>query len=412
MRIVTMQRKLAAIFSADVQGYSRLMGENEEVTIHTLHAYRQVMSQLIHQYRGRVVDFAGDNLLAEFASVVDAVQCAVATQQALKIRNATLSVDRAMVFRIGINLGDVVVDGGQIYGEGVNLAARLEGLAEAGGVCIAGSVYDQVETKLDLRYVYLGQQMVKNIARPVRVYRIQLESETSALVLSPPKHPVPARWQRMSRLAVGRLCKTFGRTITLWRGVRRVLLALARRVSRPQRSLSARNIPTVVVLPFDNLSGDPADDDCSTGLTEVLITDLTKLTGTLIVVRNSMLSVTGQLVRVQHGSQGLGVWYILKGSVRKSDHRVRITVQLIDATTGHHVWADRYDRDLHNVFALQDEITQKIVSALLVLLKQHGTLGGDRTAQAGLFCTATHGRHGMTMCQLPGHVVMGSPALP
>jgi adenylate cyclase len=388
MRIVAMQRKLAAIFSADVQGYSRLMGENEEVTIHTLHAYREIMSQLIHQYRGRVVDSPGDNLLAEFASVVDAVQCAVATQQALKIRNAALSVDRAMAFRIGINLGDVVVEGGQIYGEGVNLAARLEGLAEAGGVCIAGSVYDQVENKLDLRYVYLGKQMVKNIAKPVRVYRIQLEPETSALVLCPSKHPVPARWQCMSRLAVGRIYQTFDSATRLWRGVRRVLLTPVRRPLWTRRALSSRHMPTIVVLPFDNLSSDPIHDDISAGLTEVLITDLTKLTGALLVVRNSTLSVKGQPGRVRHRSQGLGAWYVLKGSVRKSDQRVRITAQLIDVTTGRHVWADRYDRDLHNVFALQDDITQKIVSALLGLLKQHGALGGDQPPQTGLLCTA------------------------
>lgn len=199
---MTMERKLAAIFSADVQGYSRLMSDNEEVTIRTLTAYREVMIRLIQQYRGRVVDSPGDNLLAEFASVVDAVECAVAIQRALTARNAELPTTRMMAFRIGINLGDVVVEGGRIYGDGVNIAARLEGLADGGGICISGTVYDQVESKLDLIYVYLGEQAVKNMTKPMRVYRVQLERDTTALMVRAEQHTGMRQWLRAMPVAV------------------------------------------------------------------------------------------------------------------------------------------------------------------------------------------------------------------
>ncbi len=317
----SIERKLAAILSADVKGYSRLMGADEVATIRTLTVYREVMGALIQQHRGRVVDAPGDNLLAEFASVVDAVQCAVRTQQELKTRNVDLPPDRRMEFRIGINLGDVIVEGERIYGDGVNIAARLEGLAEAGGICLSGTVYDQVETKLALEYEYLGAQTVKNITKPVRVYRVRQESEPNTSTVS----------EKVQTLAL------------------------------PEQ-------PSIAVLPFANMSSDPEQEYFSDGITEDLITDLSKLSGLFVISRNSVNLYKGKAVKPEQVSQELGVRYVLEGSIRKAGKRVRITAQLVDATTGYHVWADRYDRDLQDIFALQDEVTQKIVAALEVKL--------------------------------------------
>lgn len=317
-----MGRKLAAILSADVKGYSRLMGEDELGTIRTLTAYRQVMSDLIRQHHGRVVDAPGDNLLAEFASVIDAVRCAVTIQQDLKARNADLPPARRMEFRIGINVGDVVVEGERIYGDGVNIAARLESLAEAGGICIAGSVYEQVETKLPLHYEYLGEQAVKNIAKPVRVYRVH-DRERSPAAAAYDEHAAP---------------------------------------------LPLPDKPSLAVLPFVNMSSDPEQEYFSDGITEDLITDLSKLSGLFVISRNSVFSYKGRAVKPEQVSQELGVRYVLEGSIRKAGNRVRITAQLIDAATGYHVWAERYDRELQDIFAVQDEVTQRIVTALKVRL--------------------------------------------
>ncbi len=331
------ERKLAAILSADVKGYSRLMGEDEVATIRTLTTYREVMSTFIRQYRGRVVDSPGDNLLAEFASVVDAVQCAVETQRELKARNAELPAERKMEFRIGINLGDVIIEGERIYGDGVNIAARLEGLAEAGSICISGIVYDQVETKLNflnLGYEYLGEQAVKNIAKPVPVYRVQVEP---------------------------------GQSSSTARGKGEVTLSL----------LTLPDKPSIAVLPFANMSGDLEQEYFSDGITEDLITDLSKLSGLFVISRNSVFLYKGKAVKPEQVSRELGVRYLLEGSVRKAGSRVRITAQLIDATTGYHLWAERYDRELQDIFALQDEVTQKIVAALEVKLTEgeQGRLG-------------------------------------
>jgi len=308
------ERKLAAILSADVKGYSRLMGEDEVATIRTLTAYQEAMTTFIQQHRGRVVDASGDNLLAEFASVVDAVQCAVEIQRELKTKNADLPAPQRMEFRIGINVGDVIVEGERIYGDGVNIAARLEGLAAAGGICISGIVYDQVETKLALGYEYLGEQTVKNIAKPVQVYRVQME--------------------------VG--------------------------ASTP----TAPDKPSIAVLPFVNMSGDPEQEYFSDGITEDLITDLSKLSGLFVISRNSVFLYKGKAVKPEQIGKELGVRYVLEGSVRKAGTRVRITAQLVDATTSYHLWADRYDRDLQDIFAVQDEVTRKIVAALQVKLTE------------------------------------------
>jgi len=319
-----MERKLAAILSADVKGYSRLMGEDEEATIHTLTAYREVMTTLIQQYRGRVVDSPGDNLLAEFASAVDAVRCAVEVQNELKVKNANPPAQRKMEFRIGLNVGDVVVEGEKLYGDGVNIAARLEGLAEPGGICISGTVHDQVENKLALSYEYVGEQTVKNIAKPVRMFRVHIEPEASSPTVSsqgemPSPLPLPDK-------------------------------------------------PSIAVLPFTNMSGDPEQEYFSDGITEDLITDLSKLSGLFVIARHSVFTYKGKAVKMEQVSKELGVRYILEGSVRKASNWVRITAQLVNATTGHHVWAERYDRELKDIFALQDEITRQIVGALRVKL--------------------------------------------
>ncbi|NOT55108.1 MAG: tetratricopeptide repeat protein [Deltaproteobacteria bacterium] len=328
------ERKLAAILSADVKGYSRLMGDDEVATIRTLTTYRAVITTLITRHRGRVVDTPGDNLLAEFASVVDAVQCAVEIQRELKTHNADLPAPRRMEFRIGINLGDVIVEGERIYGDGVNIAARLEGIAEAGGICIAGNVHDQVDTKLGalgVTYEFLGEQTVKNIARPVPAYRV---------VLEPGVAPVPQARSEDPSLS-----------------------------QLPQPS-AVPDKPSIAVLPFVNLSGDAEQEYFSDGITEDLITDLSKLSGLFVISRNSVFLYKGKAVKPEQMSQELGVKFILEGSVRKAGNRVRITAQLIDATTGYHLWAERYDRELQDIFAVQDEVTQKIVAALQIKLTE------------------------------------------
>ncbi len=312
------QRKLAAIFSADVKGYSRLMGDDEVATIHTLTSFREVMASSIQRHDGRVVDSPGDNILAEFASVVKAVQCAVEIQQELRTRNVELPEHRKMHFRIGINLGDVIIEGERIYGDGVNIAARLESLAEGGGICISGTVYDQIENKLPQGYDYLGEKTVKNIKRPVRVYRVLIEGDAV--------------------------------------------------VSEVQRNLVLPDKPSIAVLPFVNMSQDPEQEYFSDGITEDIITDLSKISGLFVIARNSVFTYKGKSIQVGQIGQELGVRYVLEGSVRKAGNRVRITAQMVDAGTDYHLWAERYDREVQDIFALQDEVTQKIVAALEVKL--------------------------------------------
>jgi adenylate cyclase len=357
-----MERKLSAILSADVQGYSRLMSEDEVATVRTLTAYRAVMASLIHRYRGRVVDSPGDNLLAEFASVVDAVQCGVAVQHELKRRNADVPAARRMEFRIGITLGEVLVEGERIYGEGVNLAARLEGLAEAGGVCISGSVHDQIETTLALGYEYLGEQTVKNLPKPVRVYRVVLESQAA----------LPAVVERTAR----------GRA----NGPVRPHPGHLREVAppRPQPPLAVPDTPSIAVLPFVNMSGDAEQEAFSDGMTEDLITDLAKLSGLLVSARHASFLYKGKAVKPEQVSKELGVRYVLAGSVRQVSHRVRISAQLVDATRGSPLWAERYDRDLQDSFAVQDEITKLIVTALVVKLTEGEQPGVERAPTSHL----------------------------
>jgi TolB-like protein/class 3 adenylate cyclase/Tfp pilus assembly protein PilF len=362
-----MTRKLAAILSADVAGYSRLMGEDEEATVRTVTVYRDVIAGLVQQHRGRVVDSPGDNVLAEFASVLDAVQCAVAIQRELNARNAALPLPRRMQFRLGINLGDVILDGERIYGDGVNIAARLEGLAEAGGICISGTVYDQVATKLPLTYKFLGRQTVKNIARPVRAYRIQAASEPSDL-----KGRL-RNWRRAGprlkmTVAVVGLLLLLGVGVAGWRLFLHPSWPTA---GAPAQQTAARALPdkpSIAVLPFVNMSGDPEQEYFSDGMTEDLITQLSWLSGLLVIARNSVFTYKGKPVKPEQVSRELGVRYMLEGSVRKANHRLRITAQLVDATTGYHLWAQYYDRDLHDIFAVQEEIARRITRALAVRL--------------------------------------------
>ena len=309
------KRKLSAILSADVVGYSRLMGNNEEATVRAITAFRELMTNLINEHGGRVVDAKGDNLLAEFTSVVGSCQCAVEIQKELKSRNAELPKHRRMAFRIGINLGDVIEEDEAIYGDGVNIAARLEGLADPGGICITRTVYDQVKNKLELEYDYLGEKKVKNIAEPVRAYRIVMEPKKG-----------------------------------------------------DKKTLSLPSKPSIAVLAFDNLSGDPAQEYLADGISESIIATLSKIPEMFVIARNSSFTFKGRAVKVQQVSEELGVRYVLEGSVIKAGDRVRITVQLIDATTGHHRWSERYDREMADFFNLLDDIAFQIAAALQVEL--------------------------------------------
>jgi adenylate cyclase len=349
-----MTRKLAAILSADVAGYSRLMGEDEEATIRTVTAYRDVMAALVQQHRGRVVDTPGDNLLAEFASVLDAVQCAIAIQRELHARNTALSPPRRMQFRLGLNLGDVIPDGERIYGDGVNIAARVESLAEPGGICVSGTVYDQVATKLPLTYKFLGQQTVKNIARPVRVYRVQAASEPADLQGRPGNRYGARLSPKVAAWVLG-LLLVVGGGVASWRlFIHPLLLTPAK--------------PTIAVLPFVNMSGDPAQEYFSDGMTEDLITELSMLSGLFVIARNSVFTYKGKAVKPDQVNRELRVRYMLEGSVRKADNRMRITAQLVDTRTGYHLWAQNYDRDLHDIFGVQADIARRITQALAVKL--------------------------------------------
>jgi len=362
------KRKLAAILSADVKGYSRLMGEDEVGTIHTLNAYKEVMTGLIQHHRGRVVGTAGDSMLAEFASVVDAVECAVEIQKELRTRNAELPENRRMEFRIGVNLGDVIEDGEQILGDGVNIAARLESLSEAGGICISGTAFDQVKNKLNLGYKYLGEQTVKNILEPVRVYKVLTEPEAAGKVIGEEKIS-PRRWQRPFFALLAILILTAA-AVAAWQFVLRPSLPTSEKADPKKMALPLPDKPSIAVLPFVNMSDDPKQEYLSDGITENIITGLSKIPRLFVIARNSTFFFKGKGVKAQQVAEELGVRYVLEGSVQRSGNRVRITSQLIDALTGNHLWAERYDRDLKDIFAVQDEITMKILTSMRVKLTE------------------------------------------
>jgi TolB-like protein/class 3 adenylate cyclase len=361
------KRKLAAILSADVEGYSRLMSQDEVGTVRTLNAYREAIGGIIQHYRGRVVDAPGDNLLAEFASVVDAVNCAVEIQRELAERNAELPETRKMQFRIGVNLGDVLEEEGRIYGDGVNIAARVESLAVGGGICISGKVYDEVKDKLGLEYEFLGEQPVKNIAEPVRVYRVLSFPGAAAHRVIIAKKEMGRRWA-IAALAIVAFLVVGVAAIFIWNHFFRPVSPPAEVVSDEPPVLELPDKPSIAVLPFTNISGDPEQEYFADGMTDDLITDLSKISGLFVIARNSAFTYKDKSLQVEQISRELGVRYVLEGSVRKADEQVRINAQLIDAKTGGHLWADRYDGQMEDIFALQDRITQKIVSALAVEL--------------------------------------------
>jgi len=360
------KRKLSAILSADVEGYSLLMRDDEEATIRTLTTHRNAMINHIQQYRGRVVDSPGDNLLAEFTSVVDGVNCAVEIQRDLAERNAELPENRRMQFRIGINLGDVIEEGVRIYGDGVNIAARMESLASAGEICISGTVYDAIENKIGLEYEYLGEQKVKNIEKPIRAYRVLSFPGAAAHRVVKAKKAVGGAW-RNAIIAI-LFVLVVGASAVVWHFHFRPPPIEPASVEKMAYPLPDR--PSIAVLPFDNMSGDPEQEFFSDGITEEIITALSKIPDLFVIARNSTFTYKGKPVKVREVAEEFGVQYVLEGSVRKSEDRVRITAQLIDALTGRHLWAERYDRDQKELFALQDEITLKIISALDVKLRQ------------------------------------------
>jgi len=337
------------------------MGEDELSTVETLKKYREIIYSLVRQYSGRVVDSPGDNILAEFGSVVDAVECAVKIQEDLQEKNANLPDNRRMEFRIGVNLGDVLHDEGRIYGDGVNVAARLEGLADPGGVCISGTAFDQIGNKLPLGYEYLGKQEVKNIEKPVRAYRVLTEPDAAGKVIGE-EGPKAKRWP-LAAIAVV-VILVLG-SLALWNFYLRPDVEPA---SVEEMAFPLPDKPSIAVLPFDNMSADPKQEFFCDGITEEIITGLSKVPELFVIARNSSFTYKGKPVKVQQVAQDLGVRYVLEGSVRKSQNNLRITAQLIDAIKGHHMWADRWDRELKEVFAIQDEITMKILTAMQVKL--------------------------------------------
>jgi adenylate cyclase len=312
------ERRLAAILAADVAEYSRLMGVDEEGTLTTLKAHRrELIDPLLTQHYGRIFKTTGDGILIEFASVIDAVRCAVVIQQGMEERNTRVAQSRRMLFRIGINLGDIIVEEGDIFGDGVNVAARLEGLARPGEVYVSGSVREQVGEKLPISFADMGEHKVKNIARPIHVYKIEKCVDPGAVAMS-----------------------------------------------STSPSLALPDRPSIAVLPFQNMSGDPEQEYFCDGVVEDIITGLSRIKWFFVIARNSSFTFKGRAVDVKQVGRELGVRYVLEGSVRKSGDRVRITTQLIEAETGRHLWAERYDRPICDIFALQDEITLSVVGAI------------------------------------------------
>ena len=312
------ERRLAAILSADVVGYSRLMGEDEVGTLEALKAHRaEFVDPEIERHSGRIVKLMGDGALVEFASVVDAVECAIVVQRGMAERNTGVAEERRIEFRIGVNVGDIIVEGDDIYGDGVNVAARIEALAEPGGICISRAARDQVRDKLDITLGDMGEVEVKNIARPVRIFRVPIDA------------------------------------------------AGADAGGGPARAATALpDKPSIAVLPFDNMSGDPEQEFFADGLTEDILTALSRFHGLFVISRNSAFVYKGKATNLQQVARDLGVQYVVEGSVRKAGNRVRVTVQLIDAEADRSIWAERYDRDLEDIFAVQDEVTTAIVATL------------------------------------------------
>jgi adenylate cyclase len=321
-------RRLAAIVAADVAGYSRLMGLDEVGTARTLREHRKVADALVVKHGGRLVKTTGDGVLLEFPSVVDAVECAVAVQAVMAERNQGVPEDRRMLYRIGINLGDILIDGDDILGDGVNVAARLESIAEPGGICISASAYDQVRGKVEVEFADLGEQRLKNIDRPVRIYATKSSGHLGKAPSVLSSHP------------------------------------------EALKPLPLPDKPSIAVLPFQNMSADPEQEYFSDGIVEDIITALSRFKSLFVIARNSSFTYKGKPVDVKQVGRELGVRYVLEGSVRKAGSKVRITGQLIDTTTGAHLWADRFDGPLDDVFALQDRVTSSVAATIAPRLEQ------------------------------------------
>ena len=369
-------RKLRAILSADVKGYSLLMSDDEAFTVRTLKAYRTLMSEQIEKHTGRVVDAPGDNLLAEFASAVDAVQCAVKIQKILQEKNDDLPMNKRLEFRIGVNIGDVIRDSGSLYGEGVNIAARIEGLADPGGVCISRNTYDHIKNKLKWGYEYIGEHSVKNIKDPVRVYKVLMASEDAGKLIGERPKTSSSKWVWPTIVLA-----TIFLTAIVYQVYQRYTKPDIEPASIDKMAFPLPEEPSIAVLPFTNMTGDPEQDYLSDGFTEHIITSLSKVPYIFVIARNSTFSYKGKSVKIQQIAEELSVRYVLEGSLQRSNDRVRIEVQLIDATTGHHIWAENYDRNLTDIFALQDEIAMKIMAGLQLELtiEELGNLSATKT---------------------------------
>jgi adenylate cyclase len=362
------KRKLAAILSANAVEYGRLMGEDEAATLQTLKGHRQAMCSLVEKHQGRVVDSPGGSLLAEFASVVDAVQCAMEIQEQLRARNEALPQAGRIPCRIGVHLGEVTEEEGKVRGGGADVAARLEELADPGGICISGSAYDQVKGRLKAEYEFMGEHRVQDIAEPVRSYCVLMKPEKTGKVVG---------WTGLlphleKRLDIVKVVVTALSVLVgigaLWNSYFRAGPPPAGVASVQRVALPLPDKPSIAVLPFENMTGDPKQEYFADGFTEQIITSLSKIPALFIISRNSTFTYKGRPVKVQQVSEELGVRYVLEGSVQKISRRIRINVQLIDAISGQHVWAESYDRDLKDIFGLQDEVILKIASAMSVNL--------------------------------------------
>jgi len=361
------KRKLAAILSASAEEHGRLMGEDEAGTLQTLKGHHQAMCSLVEKHQGRVVDTRGDNLFAEFASVVAALECAIEIQEQLRARNEALPEAGRIPFRIGVHLGEVAEEEGKVRGDGVDVAAGLEGMADAGGICISRSVHDHVKGKLNVGYQSLGAHSVKNIAEPVQVFRIVPEPDAFGKAVGRAWYRLK-QWQKVA-VAVGM-------------AILQVFLGLAVKKyidqagSSPgifsffteKTALPLPDNPSIAVLPFENMTGDPKQEYFTDGFTEQIITSLSKISALFVISRNSSFTYKGKPVKVQKVSKELGVRYVLEGSIQKSGDRVRINAQLIDAVSDKHLWAENFDREFRDIFALQDEIIRKILSGVQVSL--------------------------------------------
>jgi TolB-like protein/class 3 adenylate cyclase/Flp pilus assembly protein TadD len=362
-----MERRLAAVLAADIVGYSRLMGENEAATLSDVKRFREeLIEPKVGQYHGRIVKLMGDGALMEFPSAVDAVVFAVELQCAMAERNAGVPEDRQIIYRIGINVGDIVIEDDDIFGDGVNIAARLESIAEPGGICVARNVINQVKGKLDLAFELVGRRKVKNISQAVTVHRVVLDDRAAALVTPVVREREDRRhnkWRVAAALTIILLVVIGG---SLWRLKPRT--SVGQPVPAESVAVAAEDKPSIAVLPFTNISGDEEQEYFSDGMTDDLITDLSNISSLLVIARNTTFAYKGTSPDIKDLAERLGVQYVLEGSVRRAGQQMRINAQLIDAKSGTHLWAERYDGNYKDVFALQDKVTNAIVSSLALKL--------------------------------------------